>query len=96
MPDNGIYASVAKNHIPYQDALGDYMQEAAYREQKKPEYHGGNAITVDCRGGKATQNNEIAKVTSGKQIFFGLHGSTLLNGLAFANCRCMSPYNQRR
>ena len=95
MPDNGIYASVAKNHIPYQDALGDYMQETADREQKKPEYHGGNAITVDCGRGKATQNNEISKVTSGKQMFFDLHG-TLLNGLVFANCRCAWPYNQRR
>ena len=87
VPHNGIYASVTKNHISYQDALGDYMQETADREQKEPKYHGGNAITVDCRGDKATQNNEISKVTSGKQMFFGLHGSTLLNGLALARCR---------
>ena len=86
MPDHGIHASVAENHIPYQDAFGDYVQKAADGEKRKTNHDAGDAITVDCRGGKATQDNDVSKVTSGKQMLFGLHGSTLPNGLALARC----------
>jgi hypothetical protein len=90
MPDNGIHASVAENHIAYQDAFGDYMQKAADGKQRKTNQRVGNAMTVKCRGGKTTQDNDISKVAPGKQMFFGLQGSTLLNGLALADCRTLS------
>jgi hypothetical protein len=86
MPDHGVHPSVAENHIPYQDAFGDYVQEAADGEKRKTDHDAGDAITVDCRGGKATQDNKVSKVTPGKQMFFGPHGSAFLNGLAPARC----------
>jgi hypothetical protein len=86
MSNHGVYPSVAKHYVPYQDAFGDYMQEAADGKQGKTNHHSGNAMTAQCRGDKTTQDNEIPKVAPGKKILFVPHGSTILNRCALARC----------
>jgi hypothetical protein len=79
MSNHGVYPSVAKHYVPYQDAFGNNMQETTYGKQTKTDYRGGDAAPANYRGGKSKENDDISNVASGKKILFGLHRGTILN-----------------